>query len=757
MNRTKEWLTASEVAGLPGMPGTERGVNKAGDRGDITRRKREFGKGWEYHIDSLPVETRNHLAAKESAAAINERVMAERLAQAQADGEAFGRAEREKEEAAALERRKTREQGLARWASLPDGERKERANARLWVLKRLWEFRRNQKGSKAATRAAFCEAINQGAVTHPDWVGPHIPRYEHRRALTAATLERWELDYDRHGIGGLLDGYGNRKGTSKIEADPERRKLVLGAMLQQPHITPKKVHDYLAAKGLNGMSVQTVARFMEGWKQQNAQIWTYMTNPDKWKNVYLASHGDHFATITALNQLWELDSTPADWMLTDGRHTVIGCLDLYSRRLRFLVSPTSKAASVCKLVRSAILSWGVPQGVRTDNGADYVSEQLGCVLRDLDISHLVCVPFASEDKGAIERAIKTLLHGILDLLPGFIGHNVAERKVIEARASFAKRVMTPGEVVEVSLSAQELQRKIDEWCEVYMAEPHGGLDGRTPHELVGSWTQPIRTITDERAMDVLLMPIAGRRTVSKKGILFEHHHYIHPRLTTIVGQDVDLKQDENLSRLYVYDAAGKFVCVAEAPDLAGITRAEWAAAAQHHQRRFIQQQAEDLRRVKRSLKENIGEAVLTHKLEAARKLAHFPGQSTSYTTDALDQAGIAARTFDAPEIREQTAEQRAAQEALERELAAPVVHELPETERRRFHRWVRLSRRASTGVPLQQDEAEFLWRYAQTPEWRAQRMVHVDGGLMVDDQAVDAEEKGPLPRAQHNNNVEKQI
>ncbi len=500
--------------------------------------------------------------------------------------------------------------------------------------------------------------------------------------------------------------------------------------------------------------VKAIERFMVRWKAENAQVWTYMTNPDRWKNVYMPAHGDHFEGITALNQLWELDSTPADWMLTDGRHSVLGVIDLYTRRLKFFVSRTSKATAVCTLLRTAILDWGIPETARTDNGQEYVSNQVDAALRSLEIHQDICIPFASEEKAAIERGIKTMLHGILDLLPGFIGHNVAERKVIEARASFAKRVMTAGEVIEIKMTAAELQEKLDQWCEVYHAAPHSGLKDRSPLEMVGAWTKPVRRITDERALDALLMPLAGTRRVTKKGVAYDNHDYIAPELTVHTGEEVLLKLDESsLGRLYVYTLEGAFICIAEAPDLTGISRAEAAAAATHHARRFVAAQAEDLRRHKKSIKENIAEAVLTHKLEAARKLSHFPNRSEEYTTPDLDQAALAARALDAPKAAAPTDGERAAMTELERELANPPVAQLPETDRQRYQRWVRVSRR-TTQEALTDEEHNFLLGYVNSPEWKAQHSVHVDFGLEVDGIPVtDTKEKAPHS-AGLNNNVE---
>ena len=236
---------------------------------------------------------------------------------------------------------------------------------------------------------------------------------------------------------------------------------------------------------------------------------------------------------------------------------------MYSRRCKYFVSKTSTATAVKQVIRRCILDWGMPQGVRTDNGKDYVSIEVDTLLADLSIGNEVCIPFASEEKGTIERLNRTMSHGILELLPGFIGHNVSERKAIESRKSFAKRVMTPGETVHVELTAAELQQLLNDWCDhVYAKNPHSGLNGQTPWAVANAWTQPIRRIQEEHALDELMASIAGFRIVGKKGIHFDRRIFIDPtgQLYMHVGEPVTLRYDEqDISRLAVY-RDGQFVC-----------------------------------------------------------------------------------------------------------------------------------------------------------------------------------------------------
>lgn len=726
---SKEWFTAAELAGLPGMPGTERGVRKAADRESWQSRKRERGKGLEYHLTSLPPDTQKHLRHQQAIAACNAATAAELAADPYlAAGRALGRTEAERVEAERNARLKAKEAGLKAFAGLPaDHPRKRRALAREWVLRRWADFAQAHGVGTAACVEEFLRDYRAGVIVLPPVHEPWLPTRHGARSLDRATLYRWQAAYRAEGLAGLLDGYGTRKGQSKIAANEALRNVVLGCLLQAPHITPKKIKMYLKARhpALDIVSEKAIERFVKSWKAENAQLWTYLTNPDQWKNVYMAAFGSQHESIVALNQLWEMDSTPADWMLTDGRHVVIGVIDLYSRRLKFRVSKTSRAEAVALTFRDAVIAWGAPEAVRTDNGKDYVSEHFDRVLRDLEIGHELCLPFASEQKGTIERAMRTMLHGLLDLLPGFIGHNVAERKVIEARKSFAERVMKPGDVVEVRLSAAELQRKIDDWCEhVYAHDSHAGLDGKTPFEVAAAWRGPVRTI-DPRALDLLLVE-AGTSTVTKQGIRFEHHHYRAPELAAWIGQDVQRRRDpDDLGRLVVYSLEGAFICIAECHELLGISPAEVAAVTKATQKQLLAAQREELKDARRAVRENIAEAVLAHRIAQSAKLAALPKRTETYSTPALEGAAAAAQAQDAAPAADMT---EAKEQARAKLAAAPApVHQLPETPSQRDRRWVAMRARVQAGQALSEEERRFYEGYQNTPEWRAYR--HMEAGL----------------------------
>lgn len=717
------WYSAADLAGLPGLPGSERAVRERAKREHWQYRNRAArGGGREFALASLPSATRQHLAlqvAKSTAANTHE--LSDDLADLAKD---------------AVARREERQRCEAQWQAMPEGHKKHRARAREWLLRAAIDYAA-QYGAKGAGFEAFATAYRAGEIDVPAKHAGYLPRYDDTRGLSRATLWRWYGAWREKGRLGLAGGYGNRAGTSLIDTQPELHDLVLGAMVTNPHIAPRRVREYISLKrpDLRVPSLRRLQAWMGEWKQANAQLWSYVTNPDQWKSVYMPAAGSAFEGVKALNQIWELDGTPGDWLLRDGRHTVLTVIDLYSRRSKFLVTKTSKAMAVCTLLRRAILDWGVPEVARVDNGKEYVSEQFKGALRALDIHMQLCVPFASEQKGTVERVQQTMSHGLLELLPGFCGHNVAERKVIEARKSFARRVMTPGETVEVALTAAELQRYLDDWTEhAYHCDSHSGLGGESPSEVANAWPGHVHRVSNPRALDCLLAEVGGTRTVTKKGIRLDNHLYDHADL--VRGEEVHIKRDpDDIGRITVYGTEpARFICIAECPELLGITRAERAQAIRSAAKQRMAEQASELRALKKHVDANIPAFVLAERIKANAKVTALPRptRDIEHRTDALDAAAQAAAVDDAPQTT-LDAEQQAEIAAFQRDFKPATVTELqPANPHLLYLRWHRNQRLIDAGGRLQADEARWQERYPDSADYRTQRSYFADWPGLLD-------------------------
>ncbi len=161
------------------------------------------------------------------------------------------------------------------------------------------------------------------------------------------------------------------------------------------------------------------------------------------------------------NEMWQADVT--HWRLAGGKDAeILNMIDDHSRL--FLASrafPTTKAADVVDVFRSAIGLHGAPASLLCDNGAVFTATPRGGkVLLQLEMERLGVVaknsrPYHPQTCGKVERLHQTL-------------------KRYLARQAPAK---TP----------TELQAQLDAFCHYYNAiRPHRALSGRTPLQAYSS-------------------------------------------------------------------------------------------------------------------------------------------------------------------------------------------------------------------------------------------------------------------------------
>ena len=558
---------------------------------------------------------------------------------------------------AALAERRCARIDQVRAQRLPNERHAAIADARLDILQALDAYLDAERPARLDDGlVTFAARYTAGAID----VEPET------RAAVPSVSRRMLYDWRRRqreggGWSGLIPRYtACATATSRIDADPELAGMLAAFILEHhPFDTARQARRWLIARHGDDRvpCLRTIQRWMANWRKVNKRLLSAVTDPDGHRSRYQVAYGDAAAEVEALNQLWELDSTPADVLCTDGRHTLIGAVDVYSRRARVHVAPVSRASEIAGgLLRRAILDWGVPQTVRTDEGKDYVSNHVRRVLGDLHIEHDILPPYSPEKKPFIERFFGTLTRGCLAFLPGFAGHNVSDRQRIRARRSFAgRRGEDAAETYRVALTAAELQAHIDAWIEhVYEREPHSGLDGRMPFEAAAG--QPVHRVGNERALDLLLAPppSGGKyRKPGKHGIKVAGGTYLAAELAVWTRCDVELRIDPtDWGVVYAFagpvvpagvDAVpGQFIARAEDPTRLGIDRAEVAARAKAHGRAADRAGREHARAMKRRYKpgQGMGE-VLAHESQRSGQLLMFPVPGPAHGTPALDEAASA--------------------------------------------------------------------------------------------------------------------
>ena len=613
--------------------------------------------------------------------------------------------------------------------------------------------------SRAAARAAIVAAVKQliaetgenmsdvlfefaSLYKHkkapvPDWV------YESCRTASRSAIRDWMLKIEREGVRRLAKTHEKRRPRNIIANNPKLQDFVLGMLYEFPHASAAEIERGLIARfGPEGTAedlsiklpcLRRIQVWLKSWKQTNARLLLAHTNPDAFKSKHKAAFGDAAAHITYLNQEWQSDGTKADLILNDGRrHTLNLTIDVFSRRLIFHVSRTSSSAAVASGFRKCLHSWGSPGTWKTDNGSDYKNAHMDRICVSLDILHELCDPFSPEQKPFVERAFKTFLHSHVEVLAGYIGHSVADRKAIESQKSFAarlfKKLMTPGEVVEMNLSPEELQRICDQWAEhVYGNEPHAGLDGMSPNAKAAAYEGTIQRIEDERALDILLLPCPGGnglRTVTKKGIRItsKQHgltikgHYIGPDLGILIGRRVLVRLDDtDLGRVYLSDPeSGEYLGKATHPSWAGWSPEkirDTAYAAARGQKADTSEQKKGWKAAaKRADVKDIGNEILETAARKASKAAPTSAHETiAHTTPHLEQAARVHTGDLVPPTPEEYAAEMAKYEPIQDQGFVPPVeeHECAEL-------WQDNHRSMQKGQRFPDDEIDWMERYARS-------------------------------------------
>ncbi|MER2558835.1 MAG: DDE-type integrase/transposase/recombinase [Candidatus Competibacter denitrificans] len=488
----------------------------------------------------------------------------------------------------------TKAEGDAK-AATATGKARDRMDARLAILRQFEQFiqespiKSSRKTGGTLQKEAFCAAWNQGRIDHP--------AHSLFPIISSDKLTRWGEQLRSNGLYRLAGTYGHRRGSGLIDLQPQLSAALRCFIYEYPHGQAGIAHQWLCSRydvlpavladdgPIHLPGRRTVARWLERWKHENAELYTLFKSPDEWKNRYMIGWGDADAHIHRLNQLWEFDSTPADVMLADGRHSILGVIDVYSRRVRLHVSKTSRATAVASLLRGALMEWGIPEIAKTDNGQEYVSHHLTRIFQALEIEQHLSAPFSPWQKPHIERFFRSFSHHLLEYLPGYIGHNVAERENIRARQQFSDRLFVKDRVVELALNAEQLQSFCDRWVASYHTRPHAGLGEQCPLERVQRWQGPTRRVPDARILDLLLSeaPGDGYRTVTKSyGLRIDNFTYGAAELGLCVGQRVKVLYDPegDMGRVVVFDERGDYLCIAECPEVTGIPRQQMTKEAQ---------------------------------------------------------------------------------------------------------------------------------------------------------------------------------
>lgn len=630
-----------------------------------------------------------------------------------------------------------------------------RRDVRLAILSLFDRFCGETGKSGKSAREAFAALYNDApTLAVPAWVR------DAKRTISPNSLFNWDLRRDGGQLNALAGAYGGRKGTSVFDLAQGIYDHITAGILKGRRISSEDLLEEL--RGAFGAQIEVVMpetgeiktrplptarslqRWIAAWGENNKELVVRENDPDRWKSGYRVAIGNLYGWVKRPNQLWEIDASPADLLLTDGRYSLYVLIDIFTRRLMVLVSKTPRTEAALLLLKRGIEGWGKPETVRTDRGSDFISYDAKRFFGLLGIVHDECDAYSPEQKGAVERHVKTVQHSIIAQLPGFIGHSVADRKVIEAKKAFAQRLgQSERDAFEVALTRDDLQSKLNDWCEyIYGRRSHDGLGGKSPWQAISEWAAPIVRIDDPARLGLLLAPAPkgsegrdGIRRVTKKGIRVENARFWDNALALHMRKPVFVRLDpHDMGMIWVFtEDHAEFICKAINVEREGIDRAAMAAQARAAQNQHLAELRAKHRAARRGFKPHaMVERRLVEAKAAAAKVVDLPRAAETTTTPALDAIGVAMTSGKAPVAKPASARQEAHQQKIEAEMAAsaqPVA--ASNIKAQQFLRAIEMEKRMEAGETPSAGDLEWLGRFRDGPVYRSRKAIMEKHGLQA--------------------------
>ena len=499
--------------------------------------------------------------------------------------------------------------------------------------------------------------------------------------VTQRQLDTWLRKYKEAEASGanlveiFIDTRGAVAGAGVKSLDDKMKEVAIAYFVKDSIINISEI--YLNMKHKFGEllpSYDVLNRFYKDWKEKNPLLYEFAKSPDSAKNKYMPAIGNASEKAKYKNHYWELDSTPADIICSDGkRYTVLAAIDVYTRRVVFHVAESSSSFTISQLLRKAILKLGIPENVVIDNGKDYTSNHFMSVCYNLKINPIIVPPFSGDKKPHIERIFGTLSRQLFMQVPGFIGANVSQRTQIQARASFAQKINSIeawrrlnasrtdeeknsikdawkikkenlGLRLEVLKTPDELQDLLDKWVlNIYEQEKHGGL-GISP---VMKWNRcpiSVKSIPDPSILNLLLGESFTRK-VLKKGIAVDGLTYWHENLIDYMGQNVFILVPDDMGYIFVHQTDMQFICIAEDPAHTGQSRAmakkaaqRWNALTKHLDKMLHEAK-------------NLADVTIEHRIEAVKYRVETHTVAVTKRSEVIDAAIRNAPVIEAEDLK----------------------------------------------------------------------------------------------------------
>lgn len=568
------WLTARELAGLPGMPSTEFRTRERLQRLNVPARSRTGrGGGQEFDCSALPAQTRTAL-------------MIDQVARAGAAIAAHHEAPLPPVPEATLP-------AVTPTRRPPSQSDKAVADTRLLLVNELLALQ-HLHGIKKAAKLLELQ-LAAGQCTEELKATARTANQRARDAsVSARTLHRWLAAFRAHGWWGLLPAPAETQLT-EIDAD-------VAAVLGLYHSKDPQFRNLTqAAVQVTKQTGQPV----DTWSQLYARARRALPKLNRVDLIKARHSGSQAKALLPHKRRDTSTLKPLDVFIGDGhtfkakvRHPdhgapfapeVTAILDAATRKIcGWSVSLSESVIAVGDALRHAVGNAGVPAIIYSDNGSGQTGKQIDCpitgVVARLGAEHRTGIPGNPQARGLIERSWSTWLIKCARQFGSYQGKDVDAGTLRKAAADLAKeqraikRAESSGEVIQLSTKAPSWKQfidAVDDAVHAYNTEhrhrslpkhasgPHAGKH-MTPQE---AWDAMLDTEQQFKLspleLRMLFMP-ALLRTAKRGEVQFLNQVYFSRDLMAVDGEQVRVHYDiHDPSFVMVFTVEGEFVCQAD--------------------------------------------------------------------------------------------------------------------------------------------------------------------------------------------------
>lgn len=543
----QEWFSAAELAGLTGLPSSERRVLEMAKREGWRSQKAVGKKGKQYHVTSLPKLTRDYLlhqAIAQAKAALPAPLPIPGTALVPV-ADPSTRQLTPAEDRAAVDL-------LAGW-------QRDQMQARAYVLSLIDELTL-ALGTQGRAVTRFLDNLHGGTLAPEVLAAVHRANArggEGHRTLTRATVYRWLKDRAKGAL--ALAPKAPPRAAQPIWVPP---LLALYQAPQKPTIA-ECLRTYWPATypGIPAPQLRTAQRHLERLPME-VREWGRMG-----RNARRAIQPFIRRTMEGL---WPMDIVTVDGHLFKAyvRHPLTGrrfrpevttYLDIATRRaVGFSAWIAESSFAIWCALRDLVLNpaCGVPAIHYSDNGA-YRSEAHRSLLARIGTTPSFAEAYRAQARGVIERFNRSVWVPLARTQATYCGEDCdaeALKRALKQADDEASRLLAWDDFCATALAA----------LAAYNAKPHRTLNDKCPDQ---SWAEAVQDgwlptlLADDDLHDLLPSYL---RTVARGEVRVPWGRYFDERLRAWHGQEVEVAVvPTDGARVWVSSLERRLICIAE--------------------------------------------------------------------------------------------------------------------------------------------------------------------------------------------------